>query len=125
MKLRIRDNSIRLRLTRSEVAEIRDAGLLQTFVSFPDGMRFAYALESSPANVVPTAHYADDVILIRLPESAVREWADSDQVGIASEQTVDNGVVLNILVEKDFACLSPRDGEDDMFTHPEAGTRSC
>jgi hypothetical protein len=30
--------------------------------------------------------------------------------------------VLGILVEKDFACLAPREGEDesDMYPHPEA-----
>ena len=127
MKLRIRDNSIRLRLTRTEVAMIRDDGLLRSFVAFPDGRRFEYALESSPASVAPNAQYADNLMLIRLPESAVREWADSDQVAIASEQAVDNNGVLSILVEKDFACLSPREGEDesDMFAHPDAGRRRC
>ena len=127
MKLRIRENSIRLRLTRSEVTVIRDEGLLQSFLAFPDGKRFEYALESSPASVAPNAQYTDDAMLIRLPESTVREWADSDQVAIASEQAVDNDGVLSILVEKDFACLSPREGEDesDMFAHPEAGQRNC
>ncbi len=127
MKLRIRDNSIRLRLTRSEVVAIRDDGLLRSFVAFPDGTRFEYALESSPASVAPNAQYTDHAMVIRLPESTVREWADSDQVAIASEQAVDNDGVLSILVEKDFACLSPREGEDesDMFPHPEAGHKTC
>ena len=44
-----------------------------------------------------------------------------DQVG-EGEQQHDNGDVLSILVEKDFACLAPREGEDesDMFPHPGA-----
>ena len=128
MKLRIRDNSIRLRLSRSEVAALRSEGLLRAAVFFPEGGRFGYTLESSPASVVPTAHFENDVVLIRLPETAVREWADSDdQVGIAGEQAVEGEGVLSILVEKDFACLSPREGEDDadMFPHPEAGKRHC
>ena len=127
MKLRIRDNSLRLRLSRSEVDEIRDVGLLRAAVRFPNGARFAYVLESSPASVAPTAEYADNVILIKLPESAVHRWADSDEIAIASDEVVGNDDVLTLLIEKDFACLSPRDGEDesDMFAHPEAGTRNC
>ena len=127
MKLRIRDNSIRLRLSRPEVDLLRDQGLLRSSVAFPGGSRFDYALESSPAIVAPTADFAGNGLLVGLPQSAVRGWADSDQVGIASEQATENDGVLKILVEKDFACLSPREDEDetDMFPHPEAGNRSC
>ena len=127
MKLRIRDNKIRLRLSRSEVDALRSEGLLRASIPFPEGARFGCTLESSPASVVPTAHFENDVVLIRLPEAAVREWADSDQVGIAGEQAVEGEGVLSILVEKDFACLSPREDEDetDMFPHPEAGERRC
>lgn len=127
MKLRIRDNSIRLRLTRSEIATVRDEGLLRCFVAFPEGAQFEYALESSPAAVAVTAEYADNSVLVRLPEAAVREWADSEQVAIAGEQAIDNDGSLTILVEKDFACLAPREGEDesDMFDHPESNTRKC
>lgn len=127
MKLRIRDNSLRLRLSRPEVDTIRDLGLLRSVVHFPGGARFEYALESSPASVAPTAAYVDNVMLVKLPESAVREWADSDEIAIASDEVVGNGGVLTLLVEKDFACLSPRDGEDEseLFPHPETGERSC
>lgn len=127
MKLRILDNSLRFRLSRPEVDAIRDLGLLRSVVKFPGGARFEYVLESSPASVAPTADYADNVMLVQLPESAVREWADSDAVTIASDQILGNDGVLTLLVEKDFACLSPRDNEDEseLFAHPEAGERSC
>lgn len=127
MKLRIRDNSIRLRLTQTEVTTIRDQGLLRSAVAFPGGASFKYTLESSPATVAATAEYEGDQLLVKLPESAVREWADSEQVGIAAVQAIDNDASLSILVEKDFVCLSPRDGEDesDMFDHPDAGDNRC
>lgn len=127
MKLRIKDNSIRLRLSQSEVASIREQGLLRAHVSFSGGARFEYALESSPAVVAPVAEYSDNVLLVKLPESTVLQWADSDQIAITSNQMVGNDDELLLLVEKDFACLTPRDGENesDMFPHPEADERSC
>ncbi len=58
-----------------------------------------------------------------LPESEVRQWASTEPVSIAADETLDDGDALKILVEKDFACLSPREGEDesDMFLHPLDG----
>ena len=41
-----------------------------------------------------------------------------------SELALEDGDSLKILVEKDFACLVAREGEDesDMFPHPAAGS---
>lgn len=127
MKLRIMNNSIRLRLTRSEVDTLRDAGLVKAAVNFPGGASVDYVVESSPASVKPMARYANNTISLRLPETTVREWADSDRVSISSEQALDAGGVLTLLVEKDFACLAPREGEDesDMFPHPLEGQENC
>ena len=46
---------------------------------------------------------------------------------LPGEQVLDDGAKLAILVEKDFACLAPREGEDesDMFPHPDAGSSAC
>jgi hypothetical protein len=122
VKLRIRDNSIRLRLTRGEVEQLRDEGVVQAITSFPGGREFRYEVESSPASVNPGAFLSDNRITVRLPESAVGAWAASEQVSLAGEQQHENGELLSILVEKDFTCLAPREGEDesDMYPHPDA-----
>lgn len=127
MKLRIRDNSIRLRLTQGEVATLRDSGLISARVSFPGGGGITYAIESSPASVKPMARYSNDTIEVRVPEDTVRDWADTDRVSIASEQALDQGGSLTLLIEKDFACLAPREGEDesDMFPNPRDGGEGC
>lgn len=127
MKLRIRDNSIRLRLTRGEVDNLRDAGLVSARTPFPGGREFQYSVESSPASVNPGAFFSDNVITVRLPETAVLAWANSEQVSIVGEQRLDDGELLTILVEKDFACLAPREGEDDsdMYAHPDADEGQC
>lgn len=127
MKLRILDNTLRMRLSQSEVRLIRDKSLLRATVRFPGDTRFEYVLESSPASVTASAQFSDGTIHVVLPESKVIKWAESDVVAIECEQAVGNGDVLTLLVEKDFKCLSPRDGENeaDMFPHPDSGRRSC
>jgi len=125
VKLRVRDNSIRLRLTRSEVELVRTDGLVRGRVPFDGRNSFDYVLESSPATVKPEAHISNNVLTVRIPEAEILSWANSDDVSISASQILDGGDQLSILVEKDFACLSPREGEDeaDMYPHPEAGKK--
>lgn len=127
MKLRIRDNSIRIRLTQSEVDQLSKQGFVTAKTGFPDGRDFGYSLESSPASVTPEAFFSDSVITIRVPESEVLAWSSSSQVSMSGSQALEDGETLDILVEKDFACLAPREGEDesDMFPHPSAGSANC
>ena len=127
VKLRIRDNSVRLRLTRGEVDALRDDGIVAARTVFPGGRELRYEVQSSPASVSPGASFSDSAITVSLPESAVRAWAGSDQVSISGEQTHKNGETLAILVEKDFQCLAPREGEDesDMFPNPGADDGGC
>jgi len=127
VKLRIRDNSIRLRLTQSEVETIKNDDLVRGRVQFAGSSTFDYVLESSPATVTPEAHVSNNVLTVRVPQMDIRQWAESDKVSILSEQNLGAGGHLKILVEKDFTCLAPRDGEDesDMFPNPDAGSESC
>lgn len=124
MKLRIKDNSIRLRLSRTEVATLRDSGIVEAKTGFPGGRELGYRVESSPASVSTAAFLSGGVVTVRLPESAVRTWANTEEVSMLGEQVLDTGGMLKVLVEKDFACLTEREGEDesDMYPHPEAGS---
>ena len=123
MKLRIRDNSIRLRLTKPEVDRVYKTGLARGRVDFAGGHAFEYIFESSPATVKPEAHMSNNVLTIRVPRMDVQQWAESERVSIRSEQDLGNGDQLDILIEKDFACLAPRDGEDETDMYPNPGAR--
>ena len=127
MKLRIRDNSIRLRHMRGEVETLRDTGLVSASTPFPGGRTFRYCVESSPASVSIAAFFSDNEISVRLPETTVLAWANSEQVSISGEQVLADGDQLKILVEKDFVCLTNREDEDesDMYPHPEADKVKC
>ncbi len=123
MKLRIRDNSIRLRLTRAEVDTMGSDGLVKARLSMPAGNALDYVLESSAATTKATARFADGALTVSLPASDVERWASSQEVSITADEALDDGNSLRILVERDFACLAPREGEDesDMFPHPQEG----
>ncbi len=127
MKLRVLDNSIRLRLTRTEVEQARNDGLVRGRVSLGGGSNFDYVLESSPATINAEAHISNNVLTVRVPESEILDWSGSDKVSIAATQNLTDGVELKILIEKDFACLTPREGEDesDMYPHPLAEKEIC
>ena len=106
---------------------LRDDGLVTAVTGFPGGRKFRYSVESSPASVNPAAFFSDNQIIVRLPETVVLAWANSEQVSISGDQVLDDGEKLKILVEKDFVCLTGRDDEDesDMFPHPESDKLSC
>ena len=120
MKLRIRDNSIRLRLTQTETDALKDQGVVAARTRFPGGRSLEYAIESSPASVTPAVHFCASGLTVLLPETVVLAWATMDQVSMHGEQRLEDGELVSILVEKEFRCLAPREGEDesDMFTHP-------
>ena len=99
---------------------MRDSGVVTSKTGFPGGREFYYTLESSPASVNPAAFYLDNEIRLRLPEAVILAWTTTEQVSIKGDHILDDGETLSILIEKDFACLAPRSGEDeaDMYPHP-------
>ena len=46
MKLRLQGNSVRLRLTRSEVERLRETGLVEESIEFDSGESLVYRLQS-------------------------------------------------------------------------------
>ena len=48
-------------------------------------------------------------------------WAAGNDVSLHGEQPLEHGV-LRILVEKDFTCVEPRDGEDQSDLYPNPAT---
>ena len=121
VKLRIRGDSLRLRLTRGEVDQLRETGEVSETVHF--GARdLAYALVRGPVDA-PTARFDADRIEIVLPAATADAWASSEQVGIEAEQALASGS-LRLLIEKDFQCLAPRGGEDDSDAFPNPGAET-
>ncbi len=120
MKLRIVDDSLRLRLTCSELALIERGAAVQARTNFPGGATLTYALRVAAATVISATFRAGHIDVI-LPQTVALSWATGDDISLRAEQPLDHGV-LRILVEKDFTCVEPRDGEDqgDLYPNPKS-----
>ena len=122
MKLRVKGNTLRLRLLRSEVERLAHAGVVSDEIRF--GVDTDQALKYSVAVTdgvdVVTAQFNDNQILIMIPESHALDWTTTDRVGIEARQEVGNNTELSILIEKDFECTARPDDPDkaDAFPNP-------
>jgi hypothetical protein len=81
MKLRIKGNSLRIRLTRSEVNKLADTGYLQEQTIFPNNT-FIYALQSDENTGALFATLDDYKITMHIPASFIKSWPQNDIVGI-------------------------------------------
>ena len=128
MKLRIRDDTIRLRLKRSEVDRIVAGASIVEETHFP-GSVLTYRLDVTENNDI-SASFDNGSVVINLPKSKLADWAGTDKVSLSAEQKLSDTGPLSLLIEKDFNCLEPghhRDCEDDedTFPHPSAQSKSA
>ncbi|MBM3761873.1 MAG: hypothetical protein FJW36_16695 [Acidobacteria bacterium] len=110
MKLRLRANTIRLRLLEHEVARLASGSVVSETVPTP--RPFHYEVVSSSAEDL-IATFDQDTLRVEVPSAWAVEWATNDVVG---RQAKTAG--LDILIEKDWACTTPRQGEANDGTYP-------
>ncbi len=110
-------------MTRSDVAQFAASGRVEEIVEF--GLAkpaLCYRLDKNEGVDTVRAVFEDNCLNISVPIADAEEWIRSETVGIESAQPTGDNNFLQILVEKDFACLEKRSGEDDLdtFTNPNA-----
>jgi hypothetical protein len=126
MKLRIKGNTMRFRVSRSEVARLLAAeALVETIHFAPEaGARFTYVLQREPSAKTPTVQYRENKVTVLLPADQADVWGRTDQVGIAEDISLGELGALALLIEKDFSCLDRSDEDNqDTFVNPSAGTQ--
>lgn len=108
-------NSLRLRVTRSEVEKLRGKSEVLEAVKFRSGAAFVYRLQTHASGDAVRAELAYGTISVSVPEAMAEHWAASDEVGIYGQDGE-----LKISVEKDFRCLTraPEEQEADAYPHP-------
>ena len=120
MKIRIKGNSIRVRLSRPEVDQFGAEGYLEERTEFGTNA-FTYALQNMPEGTGLSASFADGKITMRVPASITREWVTTETVGYNNNMELGNGGQLFLLLEKDFKCIDAPAYEDqsDNYEHPK------
>jgi hypothetical protein len=121
MKLRIKGNSLRLRVTPSEVKQLLRNGVIREHVQLTPNPkdRLTYAVISSLSEPKTTVTYQFGDITVNVPESHLRRWAGCDDVGVYADVALGDDLRLSVAIEKDFACLDRSDAEnEDTFTNP-------
>lgn len=120
VKLRIQDNSLRFRLTQTEVMRLKENGRVEAEVRFSADRALCYFVASTNSIEDIEVEYTADCVRVFLPGPWVLAWAESDQVSIAGHGPV------QVLVEKDFQCLHGPDRRDpDAWPNPLAEHQSA
>ena len=125
MKLWIRGNSLRLRVSKTELAKIAETGKADDMVRFSSDHALRYGIEVCPLGAI-TAAFDSSSILVNLPKSRLALWLRPEEVSVEGSQPIGGGKVLQILLEKDDRGLAPRGAEDDsdLPVSPESKERA-
>ncbi|MBK8699686.1 MAG: hypothetical protein IPN29_09100 [Saprospiraceae bacterium] len=120
MKLRIKGNSIRLRLTKTEVETLSNEGYFEEHTSIGN-QKLTYALKAADAVDLLSANYRDNTITVLMNTGLSQNWTSNEVVGYRHIEKLETGEELFLLVEKDFVCLEESfEDQSDNYPNPNA-----
>jgi len=122
MKIRIKGNSVRFRLTKTEVDNSAINGVYTSETELMGGV-FKYRLQRSKdyTHLAAEWNQSENEIIFFMPKSIADEWTESNEVGFQHIQILPNGTELFLLVEKDFVCLDNTfEDQSDNYPNPNA-----
>jgi hypothetical protein len=121
MKLRIKGNTIRFRLTKSEVDYFGKENQLEEKTEFGNNT-FTYSLKTINAETL-SADFSNNRITLFIPQHLAKEWTTTEKVGLQSEVEIGNGKKLFLLLEKDYKCLDAvAEDQSDNYENPVRNT---
>nr|MBS0038523.1 hypothetical protein [Saprospiraceae bacterium] len=124
MKLRIKGNSVRLRLTQSEVDQFNQKGFFEQRCIFgpAENQQLTYRIEKKDGILDLAADFNLGTVVVFIPTEMGENWAATEEVGMENQQPLSGEDSMRMLIEKDFQCLKPRPEEDesDNYPNPEA-----
>ncbi len=112
MKIRIKGDSLRYRITRSDVAALADSGSLEEKANFGEQV-LIYAIQLTDGDQL-TSTYKNNKITLFMPLSMLNALRNTDKVGFENKTGQ-----LYLLVEKDFTCLdNVAEDQSDNYPNP-------
>jgi hypothetical protein len=123
MKLRIHGDSLRVRVTKTDLAQLQSESRIHATLEVAPGQTFAYVLAVTDGSAIDV-EFADATLSIYLPRTRAAVWYGDAEVSVEGVKVLPGGRTLEVLIEKDFTCLVPRPGEDqsDYFANPAKTT---
>jgi hypothetical protein len=122
MKLRIKGNSLRIRLTKTEVSKLADTGYLEEHTIFPNNT-FIYCLKADVEIAALQAIFESNKITVLVPTNFTKDWPANNVIGLDSKMPLTATGSLYILIEKDFVCLD--ETHEDQSDNYENPNKSC
>lgn len=121
MKIRIKGNSVRFRLTKTEVQSLCERGIAREKTAFNES-NFVYAVKVSDQYDNLHASFLNLGIILFLPKEIINDWYLNDQVGFYHTQTLEEGQKLELILEKDFVCMDEStEDQSDNYPNPKMG----
>jgi hypothetical protein len=112
MKIRIKGNSLRYRLSKSDVDKFCSNGYLEETTDF-GSQKLIYALQREDAQELQ-ATLDSNKITVTMPTIMATEWQQTDRVGFDGQHNK-----LSLLIEKDFQCLdNVAEDQSDNYPNP-------
>src|SRR6185436_4449592 len=105
MKLRIQGNSVRIRVTKSETAQLTAGVAVEQCTQFGPSSCLRSSVTPSPTIQKTCVQFSNDKLAVFVPADEARRWGMSDSIAIERSEDIGSGTVLRILLEKDFQCL--------------------
>jgi len=117
MKIRIQGNSVRMRLSRTEVELLCKEGYIQENTVFGSSV-FSYAVKQDPLLHELAAAFHDNRITMYVPATFLENWTKNSIVGLDARMRVGSDQELHLLIEKDFKCLDAEEDQSDNYDNP-------
>lgn len=105
MKLRLSDDTLRLRLSPAELDTFARLGELSSAIRFTPEQHFTCRLQRDPDPAATLAlYFSGPVLTLHIPAAAADAWTRTDQVGFELASDLGEGEQFRVVVEKDLAC---------------------
>ena len=120
MKLRINNQSIRLRLSQNDIAYLRaNHNISESLCWGPhENNLLVYKLSLAEEGVSQVKIKSEEINII-VSKSEIAQWLQHEELVSFEFCVATHSGPLMVLIERDFKCLTPRkENEDGLFENP-------
>lgn len=121
MKIRIKDNSIRLRLTKTDVDDLRSKKIIHSETVISSSELFKYSLDVSSEIKNISARFKNGKITVSITAEMAHILTETNEITVKGEQENGADEKLFLLIEKDMQCLDESaEDQSDMYENPNS-----